>query len=175
MSVNFIRGISLKVLYPLLMFLGMIYKGKKEAFQRFIINLNNSLVRRQGIKAERVLLLLPHCLQIDKCKIRITHDIFNCKRCGLCEIKDLIGVAEERNLNLFVATGGTVARKIVFDVHPQVIVAVACERDLSSGIADAYPMPVFGIPNSRPQGPCFNTRVDLDKVVEGIEIFTTTQ
>jgi hypothetical protein len=43
-------------------------------------------------------------------------------------------------------------------------VAVACERDLCSGIQDAYPIPVYGILNQRPHGPCMNTQVDLDEL-----------
>jgi len=143
-------------------------KDTKEGLQGTIIRLNNGLVLREGHRTKKILLLLPHCLQIDKCDIRITHNIYNCKRCGRCEIKDLISIADEYNLNLSIATGGTLARKIVKEVSPDAIVAVACERDLSSGIVDIYPMPVIGIPNERPYGPCFNTQVDLKRVNEAI-------
>ena len=44
--------------------------------------------------------------------------------------------------------------------------AVACERDLTSGIQDSYPIPVIGVLNERPFGPCRNTRVDLAAVGE---------
>ncbi|WP_333655156.1 DUF116 domain-containing protein [Dissulfurispira sp.] len=165
------RAMVLKVLYPMLMLVGAFSKDKKERLQLFIVDLNNRLVRAQGFKTKRILLLLPHCLQINDCDVRITNDIYNCKRCGRCNIKDLISVADENNLKLFVATGGNLARRIVSDVRPEAVVAVACERDLSSGIADAYPLPVLGIPNERPFGPCFNTRVDLTKVKEAIEFF----
>ncbi|MDI6801084.1 MAG: DUF116 domain-containing protein [Thermodesulfovibrionales bacterium] len=168
---NLIRGIVLKVIYPMLMLAGSFLKDRKERFQLFIIALNNRLVRAQGFKTKRILLLLPHCLQINDCDVRITNDIYNCKRCGRCEIKDLIGIADENNLKLFVATGGSLARRIVKEAKPEAIVAVACERDLSSGIVDSYPMPVLGIPNERPFGPCFNTRVDLTRVREAIEFF----
>ncbi|MGW8272980.1 MAG: DUF116 domain-containing protein [Thermodesulfovibrionales bacterium] len=168
MAKRLARGVVLKVLYPLLMFTGAFLPQKKESFQRFIINLNNRLVMREASKTGRILLLLPHCLQIDECKIRLTHDINNCARCGRCEIKDLISIAESHNLELFVATGGTIARRIVGEVRPQAIVAVACERDLSSGIADTYPLPTLGITNERPFGPCVNTQVNLEKVKDAI-------
>ncbi len=170
---NFLRGIVLKVLYPLLMFAGAFLKDRKDTFQLFIIDLNNRLVRAgaRGRGVKKILLLLPHCLQINECDIRITHNIYNCKRCGRCGIKDLIQIAEENDLSLFIATGGNLARRIVDDVRPEAIVAVACERDLSSGIADSYPMPVIGVPNERPFGPCLNTRVELTKVKEAIQFF----
>ncbi len=168
---RFLRGIVLKLLYPFLMLVGAFMKGRKESFQRAIININNHLVRRQKYGTKKILLLLPHCLQINDCQIRLTHNIYNCKRCGRCEIKDLIGIAEDYKLELFVATGGTLARKIVMETRPEAIIAVACERDLSSGLVDTYPMPVLGIPNERPFGPCVNTRVNLESVKEAIGFF----
>jgi hypothetical protein len=166
-----LRGLNLKILYPALMFIGAFLKNRKEPFQRFVIDLNNKLVEMDHPVTDRILVLLPHCLQIDECKIRLTHDIYNCARCGKCEIKDLIAIAEEYRLKLFVATGGTLARKIVRDIRPEAIIAVACERDLSSGIVDTFPLPIIGIPNERPFGPCFNTRVDLERVRKAIRFF----
>ena len=63
-----------------------------------------------------------------------------------------------------VATGGTLARQMVKQIRPKAIVAVACERDLTSGIQDVFPLPVVGVLNERPFGPCFNTRVDIKRV-----------
>ena len=48
------------------------------------------------------------------------------------------------------------------------MLAVACERDLTSGIKDCYPLPVIGILNERPFGPCFNTVVDVSKIDEAL-------
>ncbi|MFN3698586.1 MAG: DUF116 domain-containing protein, partial [Dictyoglomus sp.] len=62
-----------------------------------------------------------------------------------------------------------IARKVVKDIRPDAIVAVACERDLSSGVVDTYPIPVIGILNERPHGPCFNTTVNLKKVEDAVE------
>ncbi|HSH69985.1 MAG TPA: DUF116 domain-containing protein, partial [Deferrisomatales bacterium] len=128
---------------------------------------------RSGWRAppERVLILLPHCLQVDSCDVRITGDVHNCKGCGRCPISGLIELGERFGVALSVATGGTLARKIIVEQRPQLIIAVACERDLTSGIQDAHPLPVYGILNERPEGPCFNTRVDLGKVQRALERF----
>jgi hypothetical protein len=172
MPYRILRGVVLRVYYPFLMFLSAFLKNRKESFQRSVININNRLVMAEKPKTKKILLLLPHCIQVSECTIRLTHNIYNCERCGRCEIKDLIEIAEENSLELFVATGGTIARKVVKEVMPEAIVAVACERDLSSGLVDTYPFPILGIPNERPYGPCFNTRVDLDKVKEAIRFFS---
>ncbi|HMK55756.1 MAG TPA: DUF116 domain-containing protein [Dissulfurispiraceae bacterium] len=168
---NLLRGVVLKVLYPAMMLAGAFLKGRREGFQVAIVELNNRLVRAGSYRAKSLLLLLPHCLQTTECDVRITHNIDNCKRCGKCEIRDLIKISEDNRLRLFVATGGTIARRIVKEANPEAIVAVACERDLSSGLVDTYPLPVIGILNERPFGPCVNTRVDLAKVREAISFF----
>lgn len=175
MKHKWLRGLALRFLYPILMIYGSIKKDKKESLQRFIINLNNKLVIAENKKTKKILLLLPHCLQIEECTIRLTHNIHNCKGCGKCEIKDLIKIADENKLDLFVATGGTLARRIVKNIMPEAIVAVACESDMSSGIVDTYPLPVLGIINERPFGPCINTRVDLEKVKQAIKFFGQDQ
>lgn len=167
------RGLVLKVFYPFLMFLGTFMKNRREVYQQIIININNRLVRGDSFRTKRILLLLPHCLQVDECNIRLTHNIYNCERCGKCNIRDIIGLSEENNLELFVATGGTIARKVVKDVRPEAIVAVACERDLSSGLVDTYPLPVLGISNERPHGPCLNTQVNLAEIREAISFFSS--
>jgi hypothetical protein len=51
------------------------------------------------------------------------------------------------------------------------IIGVACERDLTSGIQDSYPIPVFGILNHRPFGPCFDTDVDMKMVETALASF----
>ena len=90
---------------------------------------------------------------------------------GRCGISDLIAISEREGVKLFVATGGTIARRIVKDSKPDAIIAVACERDLSGGIVDTFPLPVIGILNERPFGPCLDTRVDMKKVEEAITFF----
>ena len=72
-------------------------------------------------------------------------------------------------------TGGTLARRAVEEYRPRAVIAVACERDLSSGVLDSFPLPVLGVLNERPQGPCFNTRVDLTALRESLDFFLGKQ
>lgn len=174
MRIQWIRGLFFKLGYPLLLIFGTLFRVKKDRLQRLLIDVNNRLVRSSKIKpAKRLLLLLPHCLQRNDCNIKITFNVYNCKRCGECEIKNFTDMAKELGLNLFIATGGTIARRIVVDARPEAIVAVACERDLSSGVLDTYPLPILGIINERPFGPCFNTKVEFGKVKEALSFFAS--
>lgn len=176
MKTRWIRGLFFKLGYPLMLIFGWLFRIKKDKLQRLLIDVNNSLVRySKGSPAKRLLLLLPHCLQRSECKIKITYNVYNCEGCGECEIKNFTNMARSLGLNLFVATGGTIARRIVVDTNPEAIVAVACERDLSSGVIDTYPLPILGIINERPFGPCFNTKVDIDKVKGAISFFASDE
>jgi hypothetical protein len=173
MKNNSVRWLFLKVGCPLILSFGWFLRIKKEKLQKKLININNRLVlNSKPDPAKNILLLLPHCLQYSECNIRITHNVFNCESCGRCEIKDFTQLAKDLKLNIFVATGGTIARRIVDDTKSDAIVAVACERDLISGLIDTYPMPVLGITNERPFGPCFNTKADIDRVKEALTFFS---
>ena len=167
------RGMVIKVLFPILVVLGRCIGIKKEDVWRSFIAVNNKLVRAEAKKVspERLLVLLPHCLQNHNCKFRITGNIENCRRCGKCKIKDLLELSHRYGVPMAVATGGTLARKIVKETRPEVIIGVACERDLTSGIQDTYPIPAFGILNIRPFGPCYDTDIDVEMLEEAIRHF----
>jgi len=168
-----LRGAVIKLLLPLMSGVGKLCGVSNDQVRRSFIEINNQLVLAQHSRAtpENLLLLMPHCLQFHECKFRITGNIVHCQRCGKCPIKGLAELSEKYGVGLAVATGGTLARRIIVERRPRLIIAVACERDLSSGIQDSYPLPVFGVLNSRPQGPCYDTQVDLEKVEEALKTF----
>ncbi len=161
-----LRGLFIKLFFPLMTFIGGALRIPKARIHETFIDINNQLVmgQRHGFNPERILILMPHCIQDIDCKIKVTLDIENCLMCGKCEIKSLRELAKEFNIKMFVSSGGTMARRIVKEKRPEAIVAVACERDLASGIQDAYPLPVIGIINKRPKGYCVSTGVDVKRV-----------
>ncbi len=164
-----LRSFTTRFLLPVLVVVGKLIGYEKEEVQHAFVAVNNELVLahcRNGRPPGKLLLLLPHCLQDAHCPVKITHNADNCKRCGKCPIKDLLELSEKYDVNMAVATGGTSARRTVMEQRPDLIIAVACERDLTSGIQDTTPLPVYGIFNERPFGPCFNTRVALHHVEE---------
>ncbi|HDO25651.1 MAG TPA: DUF116 domain-containing protein, partial [Nitrospirae bacterium] len=100
-----VRGLFFKLGYPLLLIFGWVFRIRKDKVQRFLIDVNNRLVRRsKRSPAKRLLLLLPHCLQRSECNIKITFNIFNCEGCGKCEIKDFVEIAKAHGQDLFIAT-----------------------------------------------------------------------
>ena len=168
-----IRGVVIRVLFPLLVGVGKCLGISKTEVRRSFVAINNRLVLAEArkVRPSKLLILLPHCLQNHECTVRITGNVENCKACGKCKIKDLVALSEKYHVSMSVATGGTLARRIVVEKKPDVIIGVACERDLTSGIQDSYPIPVYGILNRRPFGPCYDTDVDLDLVERGLITF----
>lgn len=162
--------LAVEYLFPFALFFGQLLGFPKDALQKAFIQVSNRLVGTKKIKilGNELLILLPHCIQKSDCQYKVTTDVENCRRCGRCTLDELLRLKEKYGFHMAVATGGTLARKVVREIRPKAIVAVACERDLASGIMDTYPMPVTGVLNIRPEGPCVNTAVDVDEVEKAI-------
>lgn len=164
---------SLKILYPLIYSTGLLLNIDKDKIQGEFAFINNHIVSKENIsvKPEDILILLPHCIQWSECPHKITNNINNCKMCGKCKVKDLIELSTKYSVEVSIVSGGTAARNVIKRIKPKAIVAVACERDLISGINDVSLIPILGIINERPEGPCYNTEVNIFKVEEAINYF----
>jgi len=160
-------------LYPFVLAIGRVFGKSTSEIQHSFVDVNNSLVRssEHTVPADSIVVLAPHCLQRSECAYRVTQDIANCRGCGKCDISGLRDLCARLGVHLTVVTGGTLARSFIQEHRPQAVVAIACERDLSSGIMDVFPLPSLGVRNMRPEGPCVNTRVDLARVEEAILFF----
>jgi len=100
------------------------------------------------LDTERLLMLLPRCL-------------------GKTARSEIMSRAKEYEMHVVTAGGGEEARKAIGQYRPTLILAVACERDLVSGIKDVSDkVPVLAIPNKRPEGPCKNTCLQIEKFEE---------
>ena len=73
-------------------------------------------------------LFLPHCLRNSKeCKASYTNEGLQCKRCGKCQISELIGLAEEIGFQkVFICPGGSMVKKIVRKYMPKAALGVSC-------------------------------------------------
>jgi len=165
-------------------FMGFVVRaGKKiglsqEHLERNYVHLVNKLNEKMecNVLPEKLLVLIPHCIQNAHCSRKITYDYSNCVDCGLCQLGEIIKLQEEKGFQMAVVSGGTAARQEIKKKRPEGIVAVACERDLMSGIQDVFPHPVLGVVNVRPEGPCLNTQVCwqelkmvINKMCRGVE------
>ena len=138
---------------------------------KLVIFLNNiaNRFRKLEAKPENILLLVPHCLQKTTCGHNVIHDINQCAHCGQCNITDIIKLRDDYGVQCNIASGGRQAIDMVRDPSVKLVVAVACEKELSDGILAAFPKPVIAVPNLRPEGPCKNTRVNIDSAIEAVK------
>jgi len=98
------------------------------------------------VRANEMLILIPRCLS----------------RAALDGVMD---IAKRYDVATFVATRGAYARQAIRERRPKAVVAVACERDMVSGLRDvAGRLPVLGLTMQLPNGPCKDASLDLVKM-----------
>lgn len=163
--------LGLKLVMPFALFVTGLFNKDKDIIRSLFIDINNLFVKSGNIKkgADKIMLLLPHCLQNSECSLKITGDIARCKKCGKCTIGAIRQLSEEKGVKAIVVTGGTAARNAIVRQKPELVLSVACERDLAIGISDVSRIPVVGVLNQRPNGPCVNTTVDVELLREKLE------
>jgi len=116
------------------------------------IKAHNFMTQSHGDRLgfERLLVLLPRCLNKEARSA-------------------VVGRTNVDGYKVVTAGGGEEARAAIKEYRPTCILALACERDLMSGIKDvAAKIPVLAIPNRRPEGPCKNTEFSLAELEEAL-------
>ncbi len=115
----------------------------------------NALVleRNRKVGKGELLLLIPRCLS------RATLD-------------GVLQIAGKYDVPVFVATRGQLARRVIRERRPRAVVAVACERDMVSGLHDvAGKVPVLGLTMTLPSGPCKDALLDLAQLEEWVKAY----
>ena len=112
-----------------------------------------ALARKRKVNGGELLLLIPRCLAKET-------------------LEGVLGVAGRYKIPVFVATRGQLARRVIKERRPRAVVAVACERDMVSGLHDvAGKVPVLGLTLTLPSGPCKDTRLDLGLLEEWVRAY----
>lgn len=138
-----------------------------------LVKFNNWLtrLRQRRIKPEELLLLIPHCLQMQGCEHNVRGNLDNCRRCGRCPIDGLIALREKYGIRVELVSGGRKAVAAAKTNTIKGIVAVACGKELAAGLKAVFPKAVIAVMNAQPEGPCVNTTVDIEAVEAAIQSF----
>jgi hypothetical protein len=160
-----------KKLFSLFIFLSQLLPKKLSLkFVSFIIDKNNKNVLKKLNKSpNKILVLLPKCLQYFSCDKNIIESIDNCLQCGRCKIKDILELSKKYSLDIKVAPGGQIAKMYVEQMKPDIVLAVACESELMLGIKAVNNYDVVAIPNIIVDKPCVNTDVEIKKIEDVIK------
>ena len=149
------REISITFLVPVVLKLGLQLGISRDRMGNSFVKVSNSLIRTTArkVKPEKLLILLPRCL---KKSLR----------------EKITSFSKQYHIPVYIVPGGEKARQVIHKLKPKAIIGVACERDLLSGIQDViHRIPVIGIPNVRPEGPCKNTTIDFLEFEKAIQTF----
>jgi hypothetical protein len=112
-----------------------------------------ALARQRKVSPGELLILIPRCLS----------------RTALDGVLD---IAKRHNVAAFVATRGQLARRAIRERKPKAVVAVACERDMVSGLHDvAGRVPVLGLTMQLPNGPCKDASIDIEKLESFVKAY----
>ncbi len=143
------RGPMLRTLY-LAQHVGKLFGVREDLTGNATVQVYDRLAlsRERRVSPGELLILIPRCLD----------------RASLTGILD---VASRYDVSAFVATRGQLARRVIRERRPRAVVAVACERDMVSGIRDvAGKVPVLGVTMRLPSGPCKDAVVEVARVEE---------
>jgi uncharacterized protein len=129
--------------------------GRRDRVENAAVKIYNGLAVMRGRKVGQgeLLLLIPRCLS------KVTLD-------------GVLGVAGKYGVPVFVATRGQLARRVIRERRPRAVVAVACERDMVSGLHDvAGKIPVLGLTMTLPAGPCKEASLDLGQLERWVRAY----
>lgn len=139
-------------LLPKTVWLGAKFGISRDRVGNSFIKVNNFITKSHVpvLNPERLLILLPRCLTKES-------------------RGEIIDKLNGHSFKILTAGGGEEAREAISKYRPMFILALACERDLMSGIKDvAEKIPVLALPNKRPEGPCKNTHVSLGELEDAL-------
>ena len=126
--------------------------GRRDWVENASVKVYNALALLRGRKVGKgeLLLLIPRCLSKDT-------------------LDGVLGIAGKYGVPVFVATRGQLARRVIRERRPRAVVAVACERDMVSGLHDvAGKIPVLGLTMTLPSGPCKDALLNLAQLEEWV-------
>jgi hypothetical protein len=129
--------------------------GRRDWVENAAVKVYNALALLRGRKVGtgELLLLIPRCLSKET-------------------LDGVLGVAGRYGVPVFVATRGQLARRVIRERRPRAVVAVACERDMVSGLHDvAGKVPVLGLTMTLPAGPCKDALLDLTKLEDWVKAY----
>lgn len=129
--------------------------GRRDWVENASVKVYNRLamMRKRKVGQGELLVLIPRCL-------------------SKATLDGVLGIAGKYGVPVFVATRGQLARRVIRERRPRAVVAVACERDMVSGLHDvAGKIPVLGLTMTLPAGPCKDALLDLPQLEEWVRSY----
>jgi uncharacterized protein len=129
--------------------------GRRDWVENASVKVYNALalLRKRKVGRGELLVLIPRCLSKET-------------------LDGVLGIAGKYGVPVFVATRGQLARRVIRERRPSAVVAVACERDMVSGLHDvAGRIPVLGLTMTLPSGPCKDALLNLGQLEDWVKAY----
>jgi len=145
--------------------------GLEEAWILSFCGYNNRRVRATfgGHRARRALILLPHCIQMARCKAGILDELEACYDCGLCPVGDYMNAALLNRWEGRIFNRSHKAYRDAREYRPDLIVAVSCSDRLLKGLTKLPEIPSYVIPLTLPHGMCVDTDFSVPHLLAAME------
>jgi len=145
--------------------------GQEDAWILSFCGHNNRRVREAfgTRRARRALILLPHCIQMARCKAGILDDLQACYDCGLCPVGDYMNAALLNRWEGRISNRSHKAYREAREYRPDLIVAVSCTDRLLKGLTKIPEIPSYVIPLSLPHGMCVDTDFSVPHLFAAME------
>jgi len=145
--------------------------GQEDAWILSFCGHNNLRVREafQGLRARRALILLPHCVQLAKCKAPILEDLQACYDCGLCPVGDYLNAVLEHRWEGRITNRSHKAYREAREFRPDLVVAVSCTDRLLKGLTKLPELPCYVIPLNLAHGMCVDTDFSVPHLLAAME------
>lgn len=145
--------------------------GIEEAWILSFCGHNNRRIRTAlaGRRARRALVLLPHCIQLARCKAGILEDLQACYDCGLCPVGDYMNAALLHRWEGRITNRSHKAYREAREYRPDLIVAVSCTDRLLKGLTKLPEIPCYVIPLGLPHGMCVDTDFSVPHLMAAME------
>ena len=87
-SGSLLTPVAFRFFMPVLLFASDVFNYRKEEIRRVYIQANNDYVLSLGKKVppEKLLVILPHCLQWSECGYRMREGLNECRQCNRCSL-----------------------------------------------------------------------------------------
>jgi len=140
----------------------------QDLYDRVYTELKNKAFEKEFKKVpfEDRIIFIPQCMRNSKkCQAELADDGYECKRCGACDIDEIISLADDLGYKkVYIVPGGSMVRKIIKKTNPGAVIGVACILE----IAEAMELAV--VHDVNPQGVsllkdgCKDTIADMDEL-----------
>jgi uncharacterized protein len=145
--------------------------GREDAWILSFCGHNNQRVREAftARRAKRALILLPHCIQMARCKAEILDNLEACYDCGLCPVGDYMNAALLNRWEGRITNRSHKAYREAREYRPDLVVAVSCPDRLLKGLTKMPDIPCYVIPLSLPHGMCVDADFSVPHLFAAME------